>query len=78
MRSLGNKMLLEEKIKKEYRLNENLAITREICVSLLAGEADPESVDATSPEFLSELVYNNSRSLYPLLWLQLGYDYTII
>ena len=77
MRNLGNKLLLEEKIRQEFRLQENLAITREICVYLLAGEADPES-DVTNPEFLSELVYNNSRSLYPLLWLQLGYDYTII
>ena len=78
MRDLRNKIDLEEKIREEYRLPENLVITREICVSLLAGKADPESVDATSPEFLSELVYNNSRSLYPLLWLQLGYEYTIV
>ena len=77
MRDLRNKIDLEKKIREEYRLPENLVITREICVSLLAGEAD-ESVDATSPEFLSNLVYNRSRSLYPLLWLQLGYEYTIV
>lgn len=78
MRSLENRLDLETQIRKEYRLPEDLHLTREICVSLLAGQADPESVDATSPVFLSELVYNSPRSLYPLLWLQLGYEYTIV
>lgn len=77
MRDLRNKIDLEEKIREEYRLPENLVITREICVSLLAGQADPES-DVTNSEFLSNLVYNSPRSLYPLLWLQLGYEYTIV
>ena len=78
MKNLNNKIDLEQRIRKEYRLPDDILINREVCTCLLVGQCDYESVDPTSPVFLSELVYNSPRSLYPLLWLQLGYEYTIV
>lgn len=68
-----NKLVLEEKIKVEYNLPSNFEIDAETCISLLVGKREVSSFDPFNQQFLEELIYNSPRSLYPLLWLQLGF-----